>query len=110
MDAVIEQLAYEIFNGYSVKIDGLGTFSAKLGVRKDKEMDSFDDGNQHLTEFGDTFSGSPFSSLSNTSRCTNYIAPRGEDEQEKYEYTDYSYPISSSRTSVVSIYLWEEDD
>ena len=52
MDAVIEQLAYEISNGYSVKIDGLGTFSAKLGVRKDKEMDSFDDGNQHLTELG----------------------------------------------------------
>ena len=48
--------------------------------------------------------------MSNTSRCTNYIAPRGEDGQEKYEYTDYSYPISSSRTSVVSIYLWEEDD
>ena len=42
--AVCEHLAYEISNGYSVKIDGLGTFSAKLGVRKDKEMDGFEEG------------------------------------------------------------------
>ena len=48
MDAVIEQLAYEISNGYSVKIDGLGTFSAKLGVCKDKEMDSFEEGSKKL--------------------------------------------------------------
>ena len=43
MSAVCEQLAYEIANGYSVKIDGLGTFGAKLGVRDDKEMDSFEE-------------------------------------------------------------------
>lgn len=42
--AVCEHLAYEISNGYSVKIDGLGTFTAKLGVRKDKEMESFEEG------------------------------------------------------------------
>ena len=48
LDAVIEQLVYEISNGYSVKIDGLGTFSAKLGVRKDKEMDSFEEGSKKL--------------------------------------------------------------
>ena len=48
LDAVIDQLAYEISNGYSVKIDGLGTFSAKLGVCKDKEMDSFEEGSKKL--------------------------------------------------------------
>ena len=42
--AVCEHLAYEIANGYSVKIDGLGTFNAKLGVCKDKEMDNFTEG------------------------------------------------------------------
>ena len=42
--AVCEHLAYEIANGYSVKIDGLGTFTAKLGVREDKEMDGFEEG------------------------------------------------------------------
>ena len=30
--------------GYSVSIDGLGTFRASLGLEKDKEMDSFDEG------------------------------------------------------------------
>ena len=44
MTAVCEELAYQISNGYSVKIDGMGTFSAKLGVRKDKEMDHFQEG------------------------------------------------------------------
>jgi predicted histone-like DNA-binding protein len=44
MTAVCEHLAYEISNGYSVKIDGLGTFTAKLGVREDKEMDGFEEG------------------------------------------------------------------
>lgn len=44
MMAVCEHLAYEISNGYSVKIDGLGTFNAKLGVCKDKEMDNFTEG------------------------------------------------------------------
>lgn len=44
MTAVCEELAYQVSNGYSVKIDGLGTFSAKLGVREDKEMDSFLEG------------------------------------------------------------------
>lgn len=42
--AFSDHLAYEISNGYSVKIDGLGVFTAKLGVRKDKEMDGFEDG------------------------------------------------------------------
>ena len=41
--AVCEHLAYEIANGYSVKIEGLGTFNAKLGVRKDMEMDNFEE-------------------------------------------------------------------
>lgn len=44
LTSVCEHLAYEISNGYSVKIDGLGTFTAKLGVRKDKEMESFEEG------------------------------------------------------------------
>jgi len=43
--AVCEHLAYEIGNGYSVKIDGLGTFTAKLGIRENKEMDDFEEGN-----------------------------------------------------------------
>ena len=48
LSAVCEHLAYEIANGYSVKIDGLGTFTAKLGVREDKEMDSFEEGTAKL--------------------------------------------------------------
>ena len=42
--AVCEHLAYELGNGYCVRINGLGTFNAKLGVRKDKDMDGFEEG------------------------------------------------------------------
>lgn len=39
MDVLAELLG----EGYSVSIDGLGTFKATLGLKSDKEMDSFDD-------------------------------------------------------------------
>ncbi len=41
-----DQLVSELSNGYTVKIDGLGTFGTKLGVRKDKELDTFEDGTE----------------------------------------------------------------
>lgn len=41
-----DHLAYELANGYTVKIDGLGVFNAKIGVRKDKEQDNFEAGSQ----------------------------------------------------------------
>lgn len=40
---VSDELARQIAGGYTVTIDGLGTFGAKLGVRKDKERDSFEE-------------------------------------------------------------------
>lgn len=44
---VCHELALQIAMGYSVTIDGLGTFGAKLGVRPDKEQDAFEEGEQH---------------------------------------------------------------
>ena len=45
--ALSSELAYQIAQGYNVKIDGLGTFHAKLGLDKTKsrkEMDDFEEG------------------------------------------------------------------
>lgn len=42
--AVCDQLAREIANGYNVKIDGLGTFGCRLGLRPNKDMDGFAEG------------------------------------------------------------------
>lgn len=39
--ALTQQLAYELANGYNVKLDGLGVFNAKIGLCKDKEQDDF---------------------------------------------------------------------
>ena len=44
LTALTQQLAYELAKGYSVKLDGLGVFNAKIGLRKDKEQDDFSEG------------------------------------------------------------------
>ena len=41
---VSEKLALCMAEGYSVKIDGIGTFHAKLGVRSDMLQDAFEEG------------------------------------------------------------------
>ena len=49
--AVSSELAYQIAQGHNVKIDGLGTFHAKLGLDKTKsrkEMDTFEEGTMKL--------------------------------------------------------------
>lgn len=47
---VCEQLADELSKGFNVKIDGLGTFHARLGLNKytSSEMDSFEEGTRKL--------------------------------------------------------------
>ena len=39
---IADGLAELLGNGYSVTIDGIGTFKAGLGLKEDKEMDTFD--------------------------------------------------------------------
>lgn len=43
MTNAMDVLAELLGEGYSVTIDGLGTFKATLGLKPDKEMDSFDE-------------------------------------------------------------------
>ena len=42
MTTVVEHLAYCMAEGQSVTLDGIGTFTPRLGVAKDKEIDSLD--------------------------------------------------------------------
>ena len=42
MEHVVDTMAELLGKGYSVTIDGLGTFRASLGLAEDKEMDTFD--------------------------------------------------------------------
>ena len=44
MSLVSEKLALCMAEGFSVKLDGIGTFSAKLGMRDDVLPDSFEEG------------------------------------------------------------------
>ena len=41
LSALTQQLAYELANGFSVKLDGLGVFNAKIGLCENKEQDDF---------------------------------------------------------------------
>ena len=44
LSLVSEKLALNMAEGYSVKLDGIGTFYAKLGVRDDMLQDAFEEG------------------------------------------------------------------
>lgn len=39
---LVEEMAYQIADGKSITIEGLGTFNATIGVRRDKEMDGIE--------------------------------------------------------------------
>lgn len=40
---IADGLAELLGNGYSITLDGIGTFKAGLGLKRDKEMDSFEE-------------------------------------------------------------------
>jgi predicted histone-like DNA-binding protein len=42
MAYVVDEMAELLGKGYSVTIDGLGTFRASIGLEEDKDMDTFD--------------------------------------------------------------------
>ena len=42
MSHIVDEMAELLGEGYSVTIDGLGTFKASIGLEEDKEMDTFD--------------------------------------------------------------------
>ena len=41
LTTVAEEMARQLADGYSVTLDGIGTFSATIGVREGKEQDTF---------------------------------------------------------------------
>ena len=43
MSHIVDEMAELLGKGYSITIDGLGTFRASIGLEKDKEMDTFDE-------------------------------------------------------------------
>lgn len=42
LSKIARQLAEDLADGYTVTLDGIGTFQATLGVKKNKEMDTID--------------------------------------------------------------------
>ncbi len=42
LETVSDELAYLLADGYSVTLDGFGTFSASIGVKEDKEQDTME--------------------------------------------------------------------
>ena len=42
LSKIAKQLVEDLADGYTVTLDGIGTFQATLGVKKDKEMDTID--------------------------------------------------------------------
>lgn len=57
---IASELAWQIGQGYSVTIDGLGTFSGRLGVTADKPLDNFDSDTEHRNAMSLGFTGVNF--------------------------------------------------
>ena len=56
MQAITDEIAYQMGQGYSVKIDNLGVFTPALGLRQDRERETGEEGDTNLPE-GHTFQG-----------------------------------------------------
>lgn len=57
---VTDELARQIGRGYTVSIEGLGTFGGRLGVINDKQLDNFDDDAEHRNSRSIAFTGISF--------------------------------------------------
>ena len=91
LTAFDEQLAYELGNGYSVKIAGLGTFSTKLGVSEDKEMDDFGEGTTKRNASSIKVTGVSFRTDKELVRGINRncdLERGGEDRLRKSKFTE----------------------
>ena len=93
MSAVLEELAIELANGNNVRIDGLGTFYAKLGLQKYSQrtvMDTFEEGTPKLNASSLSVTGVGYKTdkalvRSVASKCR--LERGGEDRIRKSKYT-----------------------
>jgi predicted histone-like DNA-binding protein len=93
MIAVCEQLATELAKGNNVKIDGLGTFHARLGLNSynpGREMDTFEEGTQRRNAMSLGVTGVGFKADKELVRNVNGKCKleRGSEERiRKQKYT-----------------------
>lgn len=93
MSAVCEQLATELAKGNNVRIDGLGTFHAKLGLNKNSgrtELDTFEEGTPRLNAMSLAVTGVGYKAdkalvRSVAGKCK--LERGGEDRLRKSKYT-----------------------
>ena len=90
---VCEQLSQELANGNAVKIAGLGTFNAKLGLNKyrpGKKMDTFEEGTPKLNASSLGVTGVGFRADKELVRAVNIkckLVRGGESRLRKSKYT-----------------------
>ena len=90
LSLVSEKLALCIAEGFSVKLEGIGTFSAKLGVRDDMLQDAFEPGESERNASTIQVTGVAYRAdsdlISNTSeKC--YLKKGGVSRLHKSKYT-----------------------
>ena len=88
-----EQLADELAKGFNVKIDGIGTFHAKLGLNDDtpgRKMDSFEEDTKKLNAASLGVTGIGFRADKELVRAVDgkcKLERGGEDRLRKSKYT-----------------------
>ena len=71
LSLVSEKLALSMAEGYSVKLDGIGTFNAKLGVRDDMLQDAFEEGESSRNAHSIKVTGVAYRADADLIRATN---------------------------------------
>ena len=71
MSLVSEKLALNMAEGFSVKLDGIGTFNAKLGVRDDMLQDAFEEGERSRNAHSIMVTGVAYRADNDLIRSTN---------------------------------------
>lgn len=92
ISTVLHEMSLLMADGNTVKIDGLGTFGAKLGVRPDKEQDAFEEGESarnvlSLMVDGISFKADKELVLATNSHC-RFLERGGVSRLKKSPYTE----------------------
>ena len=90
LSIVSEELARQLADGYSVTIDGLGTFSTKLGVKETKELDNFEKDGKKRNAQSLEVSGIVYRADKKLVRITNQICTLERAGERRLARSKYS--------------------
>ena len=89
---VTDELAMWLANGYSVTIDGIGTFGTKLGVKRGKLQDTFEEGEQKRNAQSLSVTGISYRADKQLIRKTDQLCDLERGGERRLHQSPYELP------------------